>query len=48
LLATSYGKSKGQPGFNSMADFDRNDIVNIFDFGLLATNYLKMGPIEVP
>jgi hypothetical protein len=31
-----------------MADFDRNDVVNIFDFGLLATNYLKIAPIEVP
>jgi hypothetical protein len=48
ILATSYGKSKGNAAYNAMADFDRNDIVNIFDFGLLATNYLKMSPIEVP
>jgi hypothetical protein len=42
------GKSQGNVGYNPMADFDRNNIINIFDFGLLATNYLKMSPVEVP
>jgi hypothetical protein len=48
ILASAYGKGKGNPAYNPMADFDRNGIVNIFDFGLLATNYLKIAPIEGP
>jgi hypothetical protein len=35
-------------GFDENADFDCNDKINITDFGLLAANYGKYSPIEVP
>ncbi len=28
--------------------FDSNGIINISDFGLLAVNFMKMSPVEVP
>jgi hypothetical protein len=37
----------GEPGYDDRADFDRNGIINISDFGLLAVNFMKMSPIEV-
>ncbi len=47
ILAASYPKSTGQPGWDARADFDRSGIVNISDFGLLAVNFLKMSPVTV-
>ncbi len=48
ILAASYGKSTGDPGYDARADFDRSGIVNITDFGLLAANYGKSAPIVIP
>jgi hypothetical protein len=47
LLTKTYGKQRGQEGFDERADFDRNDKINITDFGLLAANCGKYSPIEV-
>lgn len=47
LLAKTYGKQRGQSGFDDVADFDRNDKISILDFGLLAANYGKYAPVEV-
>ncbi len=33
--------------WNEFADFDRNGIVNISDFGLLAVNFMQTSPIQV-
>ena len=48
LLAKTYGKQRGQNGFDERADFDRNEKIHITDFGLLAANYGKYSPIEAP
>jgi hypothetical protein len=49
MLKLSYGKSKGQPGYDEKADFDRNGAVNIKDLNILKLNYGKSGaPPGVP
>lgn len=47
ILATAYGKSAGDSGFDARADFNNNGRVEILDFSLLATNYLMQGDITV-
>lgn len=47
ILATSYDKSNGDPGFDPRADFNENDRIEIADFSLLATNYDTSGDIPV-
>jgi hypothetical protein len=47
ILAVSFGKIDGQPGYDARADFDCNGIINISDFGLLAVNFAKMAPMEI-
>ena len=39
ILATTYDKGLGQPGFDPRADFNENHYIEIADFSLLATNY---------
>jgi peptide/nickel transport system substrate-binding protein len=48
ILAVSYGKTTGQTSFDARADFDRNGIINIADFGLLVGNYARQSPLEAP
>jgi len=43
LMASCYGKSVGEPGFDSRVDFNNDGTVNIFDLSLLASNYSKTG-----
>src|SRR5688572_29984910 len=43
LLATIYGKSFGEAGFDSRADFNNDGVVNIFDLSILANNYNLTG-----
>ena len=43
LLATSFGKSTGEPGFDARVDFNHDGTVNIFDLSLMASNYSKTG-----
>ena len=43
LLASHYGTSRGQPGYNSRPDFNNDGTINILDFSLLATNYGQSG-----
>jgi len=45
LLATAFGKTTGQVGFNSQADFNGDGIVNVTDFSLLATNFNQSGAL---
>ena len=47
ILAVSYMKMEGEPGYDARADFDCNGIINISDFGLLAVNYMQMSPIDI-
>jgi hypothetical protein len=47
ILAVSYMKMEGEPGYDARVDFDRNGIINLSDFGLLAVNYMKMSPIDI-
>jgi len=47
ILAVSYMKAEGEPGYDCRADFDCNGIINISDFGLLAVNYMKMSPVDI-
>ena len=48
ILASAFGKSTYQSGYDSRADFDWNGAVNISDFGLLAVNYAQNAPIDAP
>ena len=43
LLANCFGKSVGQPGYDSRVDFNNDSTINIFDLSLLATNFFKTG-----
>ena len=43
ILATAFGKSQGQIGFNASADFNNDTIVNILDFSMLAVNFNQIG-----
>jgi glucose/arabinose dehydrogenase/PKD repeat protein len=43
LLASVYGKSFGDPGFDFRADFNNDGTVNIFDLSLLANNFNLTG-----
>jgi hypothetical protein len=43
LLASCFGKSTNDPGFDSRVDFNHDGIVNIFDLSLLASNFSKSG-----
>lgn len=48
LFSASYGKFRGEPGYNSNADFDKNGKVNYEDLLTLAKNYGKSCPIPPP
>ncbi|MDI6869643.1 MAG: dockerin type I domain-containing protein [Coprothermobacterota bacterium] len=43
ILAGSYSKSQGQPGFDARADLNHDNLINIYDFSILAGNYGKRG-----
>jgi hypothetical protein len=47
ILATAYGTSLGQPGWDARADFNGDNTITGADFSLLATNYGRQGPIPV-
>ena len=44
----SFYNTEGVPAYDARANFDRNGIMTISDFGLLAVNYMKMSPVDVP
>ena len=46
LLLASYGKSEGDPGYNSNADFDHDGRVDLDDLLVLIKNYGKECPIK--
>jgi len=48
LFQASYGKHRGEPGYNSNADFDHNGKVDYRDLLTLAKNYGKTCPIPPP
>jgi len=43
VLASSFGKTQGQPGFAAAADFNADLAVNIVDFSLLASSFGQVG-----
>jgi hypothetical protein len=43
ILKSSYGKMKGQPGYDERADFNGDDAVNIWDLNILKVNYGQRG-----
>ena len=43
LLATAFGKTSVQVGYNALTDFNNDGIVNVSDFSLMATNFSKTG-----
>ena len=44
ILAATYGKSTGQTGYDSRADFNGDGVIKLSDFGLLAKNYGTTAP----
>jgi hypothetical protein len=46
-LASSYGASVGQAGYEASADLNSDGFINILDFALLASNYGLEGPRDV-
>jgi subtilase family serine protease len=48
LLADSWLLTEEARGFNQMADFDRNRLIDNNDFALLAGNWWKTSPVEIP
>jgi hypothetical protein len=47
-FASSYEKASTDEGFDPTADFDESDFIDILDFTLLYTNFLKTSPQTVP
>jgi hypothetical protein len=47
-VAASWLQSKGDAAYDAGADFDRNESVNFCDFALMAANWLRSSPIELP
>ena len=47
ILATAYGTTPSQPGWDARADFNGDEAISGADFSLLATNYGRQGPIPV-
>ena len=47
ILATAYGTSWPNPGYDSRADFNNSRQIDIFDFSILATNYGRFGEVIV-
>jgi len=43
ILATTFSKCAGTPGFDARADFDGNGCITLVDFSLLATNFGRCG-----
>jgi hypothetical protein len=43
ILATTFAKGLGTPGYDDRADFNQDAFVNISDFSLLATNFAVCG-----
>ena len=39
ILASSYGKSSEEPGFNPLCDLNGDGVVNYVDLAILASNY---------
>jgi predicted GH43/DUF377 family glycosyl hydrolase len=46
-FASSYNKAEGDEGFDPTADFDESNYIDILDFTLLYTNFLKTSPQTV-
>jgi len=44
-LGSSFGKNKGEGGYNKWADLNRDDKVNILDLSTLGGNYNKVGSL---
>jgi len=43
IVALSFWKSRGDPGFDGRADFNEDGTINAWDAALLAINYWKVG-----
>jgi len=43
LLGSCFGKSLGQPGYDSRVDFNGDSTINIFDLSILSANFSKTG-----
>jgi len=41
ILRTTYGRQRGQPGFDARADFNEDGVIDLADFSLLRTNFGK-------
>ena len=48
ILAGSFFKGEGDSGYDGRADYDGNLFIDGADFSLLASNFLVLGPQEVP
>jgi hypothetical protein len=48
IFAEAWLTAMTEPNFDELADFDRNGVIDIFDFSLLASNWFKSSPIEIP
>lgn len=47
ILASSYGLSEGDSGYDARGDFNGDGRISVLDFSLLASNYGLEGPVEV-
>jgi len=47
ILSKHWPATKAKGEYDIRADFDRNELINIADLYLLATNWLKSSPIEI-
>jgi hypothetical protein len=41
IVAVAYGSKSGDPNWNSIADVDKNGVVNIIDISMVAKDYGK-------
>ncbi|MBC7234668.1 MAG: hypothetical protein H5T69_02415 [Chloroflexi bacterium] len=48
ILASTYAKSLGDPGYDPRADYNNSNDINVFDFSILASNFGRSGENILP
>ena len=46
MLRATFGKGMGDPGYDPLADFNRDNAVSITDFNLLRANFGQAGTVH--
>ena len=48
LMTSTWLRSPRSLLFNKMADFDRTNSINLYDYEMISGNWQKQSPVEIP